>query len=160
MTPLPDLVEEFTFGKCYALAVALHEETGWPIGALVADWKSAPGSETIRRRVVHAFVRLPDGSILDARGPSDECDLRNTFFGPEKVIVKSWVEDFDDVEAFKACLVSTEVHLLPERQLRQEIDEFFTRTMPAARAACVALDLVTVAMGSVRAPTSPGMAVR
>lgn len=160
MTSLPDLIEEFTFGKCYALAVALHEETGWPIGALVADWKATADSTTVRRRVVHAFVRAPDGSVLDARGRSDECDLRNTFFGPGRVIVKSWVEDFYDVEAFRACLVSTEVEFLPERRLRREIDEFFTRTMPAARAACVALGLVAVAMSGVRAPTTAGMAAR
>ncbi|MCV9965083.1 hypothetical protein OIU34_24605 [Pararhizobium sp. BT-229] len=159
MTFPADLIEEFTFGKCYALAAALHEETGWPIGALVADWKATPGSATVRRRVVHAFVRAPDGSVLDARGHSEERDLGKTFFGPERVIVKSWVEDFDDLEAFRNCLVSTEIHVVPEYRLRQEIDDFFARTMPSARAACAALNLVATARNRVCRPVTPSFAV-
>jgi hypothetical protein len=145
MTSTASLVEEFTFGKCYALAVALHEETGWPIGALIADWKSTPNSNIVRRRVVHAFVRTPDGAVLDARGRSEECDLRGTFFGTNRFILNSWVEDFETVEAFTDCLIATEINLVPESQLMREIGDFFARTMPSARAACETLELSNLA---------------
>ncbi|MCS4089508.1 hypothetical protein [Rhizobium sp. BK176] len=145
MTPTREqLVEAFTFGKCYAMAVALHEETGWPIGVLLADYRDTGRSTDVRRRAVHAFVLTPNDDVFDARGVSGLDELRNAFFLPNngRIIESSWVEECDAVEDFKTCLVNTEKHLHSKARLRSEIDYFLETTVPAARAASLELGLV------------------
>ena len=45
-------------GECYAFAVALQQNLGWPIMGLMHGG-------TIR----HALLQRPDGGLFDARGP-------------------------------------------------------------------------------------------
>jgi hypothetical protein len=53
----------FTCGQCHALALAIHEQTGWPIAGLVSalddDTPSMPG---------HVVVVTPDGDTVDING--------------------------------------------------------------------------------------------
>lgn len=51
----------FSQGQCHALAMALHEETGWPL-VVVADWLE---------QVDHVAVRTPEGRIIDGAGVHD-----------------------------------------------------------------------------------------
>lgn len=60
----------YTEGDCWALALAVHRMTGWPLTALgYADEDSTPREE---RGWVHVVVRMPDGQLLDVRGIRDE----------------------------------------------------------------------------------------
>lgn len=63
----------YTQGDCWALALAIHRMTGWPLTALgYADEDATPYTE---RGWVHIVVRVPDGRLLDVRGlrEEDEC---------------------------------------------------------------------------------------
>lgn len=48
----------FTQGQCHALALAIHEETGWP----------TYGCEDGEGDLEHLVVKTPDGRILDISG--------------------------------------------------------------------------------------------
>jgi hypothetical protein len=50
----------FTRGHCHSLALAVHQQTGWPMMAIVGNEKQA---------VTHVVVAMPDGRWLDAFGP-------------------------------------------------------------------------------------------
>jgi hypothetical protein len=65
----------FTSGQCHALALALHELTGWEVGGLAwtyvgdedipLDLGETLGVEEMPKHVV---VKAPDGSLLDVEG--------------------------------------------------------------------------------------------
>ncbi|SFW50377.1 hypothetical protein [Amycolatopsis australiensis] len=55
----------FDYGYCHGLALALHEETGWPLVQLEFD-----GDE------LHYLVRRPDGMLVDAHGARPEDEVR------------------------------------------------------------------------------------
>lgn len=59
----------FLDGECYAFAIALHHNTGWPIVGLMQG-------DVIR----HAGVRCPDGRLYDVRGPVLEEEFGLPFF--------------------------------------------------------------------------------
>jgi hypothetical protein len=64
----------FKYGACGALAIALHDHTGWPIVAItdshnVAEDKAGGGS------ALHWAVRTPDGWLLDIDGVHRMQDL-------------------------------------------------------------------------------------
>lgn len=48
----------FSSGQCHALAVALHDQTGWPLRAIEDDDTD----------IVHVYVETPDGAALDIAG--------------------------------------------------------------------------------------------
>ncbi|MFD9868539.1 hypothetical protein ACFXI8_27220 [Streptomyces niveus] len=58
-------VRAFKYGGCGSLALALHDATGWPIVAAVAD----DGLE------LHYAVTLPDGRLVDITGAHSEDDM-------------------------------------------------------------------------------------
>lgn len=65
----------YTQGQCHALALALHEATGWPI----------IGAEDEELDVCHFFVRTPDGLLLDITGahePEEALQLEHMSFCP------------------------------------------------------------------------------
>lgn len=57
-------VERFTEGDCHILARAIHRATGWTFCTF--DWKGLPDE--------HAFVRRPDGMLVDVEGVFTEPD--------------------------------------------------------------------------------------
>jgi hypothetical protein len=57
--PRPDDVRRFTEGDCHIFALALHKLRGWPTCAF-RDWDGEPH--------LHAFVRHPDGDLIDIDG--------------------------------------------------------------------------------------------
>lgn len=85
----PGVIDEaaitcFTRGQCHALALAIHEQTGWPL--IQAGWDEKSGPD-------HWLVRHPSGKLLDITGLSDESEVCE-FWG------KVWpgsVEDLDHV---------------------------------------------------------------
>lgn len=137
------LREEFMYARCYALAAAIHERTGWPIGVLMADWKFTPSDAVMRRRAVHAYVVTPSGDRLDAMGIGSTEELPSLYFDRTRHIVRHWIDEFADFRAFKESLVSAEMRSSPypgeatglADRIRAEIDQFFeTFSQKAARA--------------------------
>lgn len=54
--------EAFTCGQCHAMALALHEHTGWDLAG--AEWEHYDGVEYPG----HVFVVDPDGNPFDVNG--------------------------------------------------------------------------------------------
>jgi len=64
----------FRYGACSALAIALHDATGWPIVAItdahnVHDGRAGGGS------ALHWTVRRPDGLLVDVAGAHEPARL-------------------------------------------------------------------------------------
>jgi hypothetical protein len=82
VTLTPGLLDDearyvFTAGQCVALAVALAEKSGWPVyvESRVYDGRyptgdGAPDRLDSNAEIVHAMVEMPDGRVLDVRGPA------------------------------------------------------------------------------------------
>ena len=94
-------VELYTNGFCHALALALHERTGWP---LVAIW----GMEGRRPCLAHVAVEHPrsPNAIVDVRGVRDLGDAMADYWDltdpwSENVTpgdIQKWIE-IDDILA-------------------------------------------------------------
>lgn len=69
---------EYVSGTCGALAVALHDMTGWPIVGINGG--------------MHVAVRSPDGMILDHEGLSSLRDVLRRY-GMVRATVLEWTRD-------------------------------------------------------------------
>ncbi|MFC4236403.1 hypothetical protein ACFOY8_14455 [Thalassospira xianhensis] len=56
-----ELIQKYTSGLCYPMAIALHTITGWPIQTVSVRSKSRSG-------VAHSWVKSPDGLAFDISG--------------------------------------------------------------------------------------------
>jgi hypothetical protein len=70
----------FKYGACGALAIALHDATGWPVVAItdshnVEDGRAGGGS------ALHWTVKHPSGKLLDIDGLHDPADLVSEYAG-------------------------------------------------------------------------------
>ena len=83
----------FRYGACGALAIAIHDATGWPIVA-ITDAHNVENGRAGGGSALHWTVRRPDGKLIDIDGAHDQGDLVEEFMG-----------DADDGEA--AAGVST-----------------------------------------------------
>lgn len=89
----------FKQGACGALAIAIHDATGWPIVAItdahnVEDGRAGGGS------ALHWAVRRPDGRLVDIDGAHDPDELTEEYHGEAD-------EDEDTGEPRAAWGVST-----------------------------------------------------
>jgi hypothetical protein len=71
----------FKYGACGALAIAMHDATGWPIVAItdahnVYDGRAGGGS------ALHWAVRRPDGKLIDIDG-AHEAEALVEEYSPE-----------------------------------------------------------------------------
>jgi len=97
---------DWRHGDCYAMAMALSEELGWPAAALTVTLAACsrrhPGCSD---HVVHAWVRSPDGRAFDAGGFFDEGDLDGEFLShPSRKFDDVRVEEFADATALRGHL--------------------------------------------------------
>lgn len=79
-------------GGCRALAIALHDLTGWPL-VVVSDYdEHDPLDDEQRARgliaparmspaALHALVLHPDGSLIDSRGANDPAGVVEAYDG-------------------------------------------------------------------------------
>ncbi len=73
----PGVIDEFAkrafkFGGCGALALAIHEATGWPLVA-ITDAHNVEDGKALGGSALHYSVRRPDGLLIDIDGAfSDE----------------------------------------------------------------------------------------
>lgn len=70
----------FTLGGCGALAIALHDATGWPIAA-ITDHDNVFGDRAGGGSALHWTVRHPSGRLLDVDGLHDADDLVERYDG-------------------------------------------------------------------------------
>lgn len=83
-----DAVTAFTEGDCWALAIAVHKMTGWPL--VLAGTDSASDLDGYS----HVMVRMPDGLLLDITGASTVEEVEATW-GPtlETTLDAFWYND-------------------------------------------------------------------
>lgn len=58
----------FKYGACGALAIALHDATGWPIVAITDHHNVFEDGEAGGGSALHWTVRHPDGRLIDIDG--------------------------------------------------------------------------------------------
>jgi hypothetical protein len=68
----------FMHGACAALAIALHDATGWPL-AMVTDAWNVEGGVAGGGSALHWIVRHPSGRFVDVGGFHSEADLVDEF---------------------------------------------------------------------------------
>jgi hypothetical protein len=77
--PSEEQAELYIRGGCPWLAIALHEETGWPLAMLVGgpsdEWRHGEVLPTI----AHVFVLTPRGTLLDILGERTIKDLKRHY---------------------------------------------------------------------------------
>lgn len=115
----------FTMGQCHALALALHEETGWPlagtfrIGVDLDDDNEviyAPNG-TIQRTPSHVVVLSPYGPV-DIKGISD------SFQGIERIIPisKEHVMHFKEIDYLEPNLAVAQEYVKPVlRKVKRQV---------------------------------------
>lgn len=64
----------FKRGACGALAIALHDATGWPIVA-ITDAHNVHGGRAGGGSAMHWAVMRPDGKVVDVDGAHDPDEL-------------------------------------------------------------------------------------
>lgn len=67
---VPDsVVEQYSYGDCMWLALAMNARFGWPIYAQMH--RDAEHGDY----VAHAYCKMPDGREIDILGPPDRVDI-------------------------------------------------------------------------------------
>lgn len=64
----------FKYGACGAMAIALHDATGWPVVA-ITDAHNVEHGQAGGGSALHWTVRHPSGKLLDIDGLHDARDL-------------------------------------------------------------------------------------
>lgn len=62
----------YSNGQCHALALAVHEETGWPIVTAMMAKPKNRALLTIAELWNHSLIRTPKRLLLDIRGENDK----------------------------------------------------------------------------------------
>ena len=65
----------FKYGACGALAIAMHDVTGWPIVAITDHYNVFEDGRAGGGSALHWTVRRPDGKLIDIDGVHDDADL-------------------------------------------------------------------------------------
>jgi hypothetical protein len=78
----------FKYGGCGGLAIAMHDELGWPIVAITDAHNVFEDGTAGGGSAMHWTVRAPDGKLVDVDGAHDPEDL-----------VEEYMWDADDEEA-------------------------------------------------------------
>lgn len=89
-----DAVLAFKSGQCHALALAMHERTGWPIVSVGAEEccydEDCPDDDdsdgVCSCQIQHLAVQRPDGHLVDIEGPKPEEDFMEAQGDPDWTI--------------------------------------------------------------------------
>lgn len=122
----------FKRGACGALAIALHDATGWPVVAItdahnVFDGKAGGGS------ALHWAVLRPDGKVVDVDGAHDPEDL-----------VEEYHAEADDEEAAMG------------RSTRADVVEWYIEAQGEPVPVTLAATFVEAVIAKVESSASPG----
>lgn len=71
----------FKYGGCGALALALHDATGWPIVAITDHHNVFEDRQAGGGSALHWTVRHPDGRLIDIDGAHDHDELVEAYHG-------------------------------------------------------------------------------
>lgn len=113
--PPEEILEAYSYGKCFWLALALHERHGWPLVAEV-ETDRADGA----RWISHAWVEMPDGREFDIYGPQRRVDR---FGGVERRVSPE--------EAFAIIRETSPLSPQKIRAYVKEANEILDRYFPA-----------------------------
>ena len=88
----PRVIEAFTEGDCWLLALGLARRTCWPM-VFINDWSGVEEDEWC-----HVLVKHPDGEWIDIHGKNHPYDVKSHWrsFNFTEVAVKDsveWVKD-------------------------------------------------------------------
>lgn len=79
--PNPSVEDVLEWGYCHALAVELHDRTGWPVVGLRGPDRPYDGGSRIppgyRGEIEHFAVQRPDGLVVDVRGARPLAEVGN-----------------------------------------------------------------------------------
>lgn len=89
-----DAIRAFKSGQCHAIALALHERTGWPIVSVGDESccydEDCPDDDDSNGvcscQIQHLAVRRPDRYLVDIEGPKPEDDFMEAQGDPEWTI--------------------------------------------------------------------------
>lgn len=70
----------FKYGACAALALAIHQQKGWPLVA-ITDAHNVYAGQAGGGSALHYAVRRPDGLLVDVDGTHTEADLISEYEG-------------------------------------------------------------------------------
>lgn len=88
----------FKHGACGALAIALHDATGWPV-ASVTDSHNVMDGRAMGGSALHWTVLRPDGMLVDVDGAHEPADLVEEYSGDADDGEAAWgVSSRADVE--------------------------------------------------------------
>lgn len=108
----PDSEYVFTNGQCHALAMALHQATGWPL------YRVKPRGYDCCPTCAHWMVGLPDGRLLDIMGVSSRDEVRMEWGRAVESNRTEWAEvqeccyltaDMEAAESFVSVVIETYV---------------------------------------------------
>jgi len=103
---MPDVEYHYRYRDSYAMALALHDRTGWPIGGLIVSVPIRGGAE--HTHVVHAWVTSPDGRKYDVGGYFDDTVLKSLIEPPARFIDPKICE-FGDADSFISFLRASSI---------------------------------------------------
>lgn len=115
MVDLPDLDDsdveaaQYITGKCFALAYAIHCETGWIIEGKIERFptEGEPSSSTVPAEyAAHFWVLPPDGRAIDVSGPCSREDMIASFGtsdGEVRQFCSETLEEFCEVDDDDPC---------------------------------------------------------
>jgi len=105
MREIDKSVERWVFGYCFPMAIALHQHTGWSIGAMTADRGNGRGSQ-----MAHNWVVDPDGGWWDAAGRLTKADLEEAFLSTEtdECRASARYDVFPDIESYNLHIEQVE----------------------------------------------------
>lgn len=110
-----ELNEVFSSGQCHILAMTLHRMFGYPISAVIDEYKI----------VEHAWVTLPNSQDLDILGVSDCCWSKPTHTNMTE-------DQFLDNSESGSCFVpeGTKLYLCDEefKHCKQVVEEYLLPT--------------------------------
>jgi hypothetical protein len=71
----------FKYGACGALAIAIHDSTGWPIYAVTDSHNVFEDGQAGGGSALHWVVRRPDGALIDVDGVHTADELADEYSG-------------------------------------------------------------------------------
>jgi hypothetical protein len=77
--PSEEDIQVFTEGGCPWLAIALHEETGWPLALLIDEAHQEDWAGEELPLIAHVVVLTPRNTAIDIYGETSIADLKKRY---------------------------------------------------------------------------------
>lgn len=114
------LQEQYNYGRCMFLAIALHRRYGFEIQAAIVNDKDGESW------IGHAWVKLPDGLFFDIMGKYEDSSELDSFGDitkkelDEKSLAAYFDNDSEYEKEIKKAMVVTKYYLEPNHNLNNK----------------------------------------